>query len=51
MIYLQHPEYGYIVASVMPKRNIDEYVVIDEEQYNFAMEQLEKEQENNEDED
>lgn len=40
MIYLEHPEYGVFIASNMPKNNTDEYTVITEQQYNFAMEEM-----------
>lgn len=40
MLYLEHPEYGVLAASDMPKNNTDEYTVITEQQYNFAIEEM-----------
>ena len=47
MIYLEHSEYGPVVVSRMPKRDIDKYTVITKEKYDEYMKQLEEQ--NNED--
>ena len=40
MIYLEHPKYGVLVASGMPKYHANEYTEITEDQYKFALEEI-----------
>lgn len=48
MYYLFHPEYGLIEASSMPLKNVEQYIVLTEEEYNVMLQERLQEEEENE---